>query len=129
MQQNKTTISLTGESYNSNKREYKKILKKYGYRWVGNYMSENFRWITDDYEITAVYDRDNEKTVSVNITLQGTDEFIREVMELFDIKETSISDTINEKYNKEVAYHKSHNAPDGIINAINKKRKKELESI
>ena len=127
---NKTIITITGDSYNKNKRQYKKILKKYDYKWVGNYMTENFNWINnEDYEIIAVYDRDGDKTISVNITLQGYDDFIQEVMELFNTKTDSIIDTINEKYDKEIEYHNSHNAPDGIIRAINNKREKELDSI
>lgn len=123
-------ITISGDSYNKNKAEYKKILKKYGYKWKGSYFSNIFKWINPDgLEITADYIRNNEVTESVSISLQGSEEFIKEVLDVFNIDENTSElkvKAINDRYDKEIKYHKKSNAPSGFIKAIENRRQTEL---
>jgi len=122
------TITIDGTTYTKNKSEYKKILKKYGYKWKGSYFNNVFKWVNEQlYEINADYERDNGTTISVTITLEGSDDFIQETINLFNVKITSKADIINEKYDKEIKYHTKMGAPEGFIKAINNKRQEELK--
>lgn len=58
---------LQGEAYSSNKDDFKRILKKHGLAWKGSF--DNIWWGSEREKVTAFFERDEVKDVTLSATL------------------------------------------------------------
>ncbi len=63
----KKEFELEGSTYSRNKDGFKRILRKHGLRWKGSL--GNFEWIGRDEKVTAYFDRDEERGVTLKSRL------------------------------------------------------------
>ncbi len=63
----KKEFELEGSTYSRNKDGFKRILRKHGLRWKGSL--GNFEWIGRDDKVTAYFDRDEERGVTLKSRL------------------------------------------------------------
>lgn len=63
----KKEFEIEGSTYSSNKDDFKRILRKHGLRWKGSL--GNFTWIGKGDKITAYFDRDEERGVTLKARL------------------------------------------------------------
>ncbi|MCK4455815.1 MAG: hypothetical protein KAU99_05655 [Thermoplasmata archaeon] len=63
----KKEFDLEGSTYSNNKADFKRILRKHGLRWKGSL--GNFEWIGRDDKVTAYFDRDEQKGITLNARL------------------------------------------------------------
>jgi hypothetical protein len=63
----KKEFELEGSVYSDNKSDFKRILRKHGLRWKGSL--GNFEWIGADDKVTAYFDRDEQKNITLKARL------------------------------------------------------------
>ncbi|MFQ6106350.1 MAG: hypothetical protein ACE5QF_02000 [Thermoplasmata archaeon] len=63
----KREFELEGESYSRNKADFKKMLRKHGLAWKGSMV--NFQWIGKDDKVTAYFDRDERRGITLKARL------------------------------------------------------------
>jgi len=77
----KKEFEIEGSTYSSNKDDFKRILRKHGLRWKGSL--GNFTWIGKGDKITAYFDRDEERGVTLKARLvwegKGKSDFLSEL--------------------------------------------------
>lgn len=77
----KKEFELEGSTYSNNKDDFKRILRKHGLRWKGSL--GNFEWIGKGDKVTAYFDRDEERRVTLKARLvwegEGKSDFLSEL--------------------------------------------------
>jgi hypothetical protein len=77
----KKEFEIEGSTYSSNKDDFKRILRKHGLRWKGSL--GNFEWIGKGDKVTAYFDRDEERGVTLKARLvwegKGKSDFLSEL--------------------------------------------------
>ena len=63
----KKEFELDGSAYSDNKSAFKRILRKHGLRWKGSL--GNFEWVGAHDKVTAYFDRDEEKNITLRARL------------------------------------------------------------
>lgn len=63
----KREYELEGKTYSEHKAEFKKILRKHSLKWKGS--MSNFRWVGKSDRITAHFDRDEKRDVTLKARL------------------------------------------------------------
>jgi len=131
-------LVIDGQYYSSNKKNFKKILKEHELKWKGNWIDNEYKWISDTTTVDAEFERDSNDmfTVKATLNINGNKDFIDEVINwagdyLLELKsgESLQIDKINMKFRDEIRTAKIKGAPEGFIRAIKRAWKKEIQSV
>lgn len=125
-----TVLNIDGKFYSDNKRKFKKILKENDILWKGNWAHGIFVWKGDNIIVNCDYERSEEKTEKVILTITcDNEEVIREIQEWAQeglVEDTKLQD-IKDDWESKIDYEKKMGAPDGFLNAMRRKCEKEVK--
>lgn len=119
-------ISVNGQYYSENKKEFKKILKSYNLKWSGSWANNIYIWINDSFTLQADFERENDVTTKATFEITNPEKgFVEDIQNWAGCEVESELQEINKRWTKDIEWKKRDGAPDGFIRAMEKRWKAE----